>query len=889
MTVYEKLSNLLAGKSENHILPFFWQHGEDNETLRHYMRIIHDAHIGAVCVESRPHPDFVGALWWQNMDAILDEAEKLGMKVWILDDSHFPTGFAAGAVKNAPMELTHQYLDHNDLTVAGPRRQMEIPVEKLSHPKPAPPWIPQPKDKKVWGDDHTFRVIACEILEKGRLAHPIDLTGRIRDGKIIWDVPSGTWRIFVVYLTRDSGGRNDYINFVDKASCRLLIDAVYEPHYARYADKFGKTIAGFFSDEPPIGNTSGYTIGDIIGRPNMPLPWSSEMERQVDAEYGDGWEQALPLLWNPGSLDDTARIRTGYMNACSKLVAQCFSQQLGDWCQAHGVEYIGHMLEDCDMNAGLGPSMGHFFRGLSGQHMAGIDNIGGQVMPGFQNVPRHGGPGPIDEASFYHYTLGRMGASMAAVYPHQKGRCLCENFGAYGWQTGVKLEKYLADHFLARGVNYFVPHAFTPKAFPDPDCPPHFYAHGENPQYRAFGELMAYTNRVCELIEGGKPVTPVALLYHGESQWGGWYQSNIAICRELTRHQIGFTIIPADVFENPEQFGTAFHPETGTLTVNGVDFKAFVVGGCDSITAPAAEFAARASAAGFPVVFTQKLPATIGDRTKDESDALLRRLSACTVVPLEELTGCLDSLIPRDGALEQEYPDLTIYHYCSGAEVYLILNEDNARPFTGKVTLSAAGDAVRYDPWENRLLPVLAEKTDTGVEITLDLAPLELSVILVGDQLPAVSAQPEMHSKIVSLTGFTVSRCTAKEYPRFHDAESPDLENGMQTLHPEFSGFYRYETTFTADAPCHVLLAIEDAGESAEVFVNGKRVGMRTAQPYVFELSSALTPGENTLAIEVATNLERKVFAMELDPAAMGIPAPLSPTGILGKVTLSIG
>ena len=27
---------------------------------------------------------------------ILDEAEKRGMKVWILDDKHFPTGFAAG-------------------------------------------------------------------------------------------------------------------------------------------------------------------------------------------------------------------------------------------------------------------------------------------------------------------------------------------------------------------------------------------------------------------------------------------------------------------------------------------------------------------------------------------------------------------------------------------------------------------------------------------------------------------------------------------------------------------------------------------------------------------------------------------------------------------------
>ena len=58
---------------------------------------------------------------------------------------------------------------------------------------------------------------------------------------------------------------------------------------------------------------------------------------------------------------------------------------------------------------------------------------------------------------------------------------MCEIFGAYGWNTGVKTMKYLADHFLVQGLNYFVPHAFSPKAFPDPDCPPHFYAHGKIP------------------------------------------------------------------------------------------------------------------------------------------------------------------------------------------------------------------------------------------------------------------------------------------------------------------------------------------------------------------------------------------------------------------------
>ena len=39
------------------------------------------------------------------MDIIIDECKKLGMEIWILDDEHFPTGYAAGACKKAPNEL----------------------------------------------------------------------------------------------------------------------------------------------------------------------------------------------------------------------------------------------------------------------------------------------------------------------------------------------------------------------------------------------------------------------------------------------------------------------------------------------------------------------------------------------------------------------------------------------------------------------------------------------------------------------------------------------------------------------------------------------------------------------------------------------------------------
>ena len=37
------IARLLAGESDNHILPFFWQHGEDEATLRELMAAIDGA------------------------------------------------------------------------------------------------------------------------------------------------------------------------------------------------------------------------------------------------------------------------------------------------------------------------------------------------------------------------------------------------------------------------------------------------------------------------------------------------------------------------------------------------------------------------------------------------------------------------------------------------------------------------------------------------------------------------------------------------------------------------------------------------------------------------------------------------------------------------------
>ena len=105
------LSDTLQGSTSNAMLPFLWVHGiESEQTLREEVRRISESGMGAFCVEARPHKDFGRDGWFRDLALLLDEAKKNGMKMWVLDDSHFPTGYADGAVKRNHPELCKKFL-----------------------------------------------------------------------------------------------------------------------------------------------------------------------------------------------------------------------------------------------------------------------------------------------------------------------------------------------------------------------------------------------------------------------------------------------------------------------------------------------------------------------------------------------------------------------------------------------------------------------------------------------------------------------------------------------------------------------------------------------------------------------------------------------------------
>ena len=136
--------------------------------------------------------------------------------------------------------------------------------------------------------------MSLAAIRLNQKAEPIDLTDKLQNGVLDWTAPEGKWEVQLCYLSRNIGTHRGYINMMDKKSCRIQIDAVYEPHYQHFGDKFGNVIAGFFSDEPELGNNSMYKMYNLLGT-EQDLPWSRELAGAMEEKLGAGYASLLPL------------------------------------------------------------------------------------------------------------------------------------------------------------------------------------------------------------------------------------------------------------------------------------------------------------------------------------------------------------------------------------------------------------------------------------------------------------------------------------------------------------------------------------------------------------------------------------------------------------------
>jgi len=683
--------------------PLFWLHGDESkERLEMVLDKVAESGNGCFTAESRPHQDWLGEGWYRDLDICLQAARKHDLKMWIFDEKWWPSQGVGG---NVPARYAAKRLAADAVAVEGP-----APFHAEGH-----------------SGERYIATLAGKLDAGGKIVGDsiVDLHDFITAGTLSWPAPAGRWQVMKFSHTQAPGlGQNGQLS-VDGASrdcTEWFIQTVYQPHFDRFGKDFGKTIPGFFYDEPE-------TQGD----------WGTALNATLKAWNVD-WKKAYVAYKFGLAGEDDVAARYQYVDAFAETWGRVMYGGMADWCHQHKVVSMGHFMEHGYLYVNRDYCAGDMMRLQKFSDMGGLDLVCQQMYPGTR---------PHDI-----YQTPKIASSITHVFDKKDDITMCEMFGAYGQDITYPQMKWLTDQMQVRGVNYMIPHSFNPRAPFDGDCPPYFYNGGFEPRYPLYRVYADYTSRLSLLLSGGRHVCPIALLFSGTSKQVGNMLTPEDMTSAIQDSLYDCDWLPFEVFEGKAEL------RDREVALNRERYQVLVVPPVEVIPFATLTKAKQFFDQGGVVVGYGFLPtksATMG-KTSADIAALCRAIwggapapgtAACNqndqggksyLLPEKPSAAELTQVLKKDAglppALEVIEGDTgnwlhVLHRVKSGRDVFLVCNqnhEGSARKF--KFRSAAQGTPEAWDAMRNELTSVTCQRTGNTTEVSLTLEPME-SVLLV--------------------------------------------------------------------------------------------------------------------------------------------------------------
>ena len=485
------------------------------------------------------------------------EAKRRHMRVWIVDDAGYPSGFAGGRFTTDAPALRMQALEI----------EQRIPVSAGAHVKM----------------HLSNTVVSAAAVNQSGSAMPVPLT----DSTLDWTAPEGDWTLLLAaHEFRTSPTRSDTNPHRVKDASQSLEDylnpqatqqylAFTHERYKRFVgDEFGKTILGFRGDEPD------YSISG--------LPWTPAFFEEFRRLKGYDVQPYVAMFAQTPSHKQTLptihltaeqlRIQADYYDVFSQMFAKSFFEPQGQWCAANHLEYQVHLNHE-ESQMDLVRSEGDFLRDMRLVQVPGIDAIWHQIWK--------------DTISDYP----RLASSAAHLYG--RPRSFTESFAAYRPNPDVDMARYILNEQFVRGINQ-VEMMYFPSSASGTSRPS---AYMQDPEFPA---LTQYAQRMSYVMSMGRPDTTVALLLPSSSLWLGSSRTNeqfVSAERLLSEHQIDFDIV------NEDALATELVLHGGSFaTQSGNSYRTVILPDPVMLSRQAAARLRSFSQAGGKVVFLGNLP-----------------------------------------------------------------------------------------------------------------------------------------------------------------------------------------------------------------------------------------------------------------------------------------
>jgi hypothetical protein len=665
-----------------------WEGPITEEVIRRDLDEIHARGVRCVMIEAGYDmlEPYLSPGWFALVRFAVEEARRRGMRVYLVDEGKYPSGFAGGRFSAECPNLRMQGLDVCE-------RIAVAPGETLS------------------------RALFPEVV--GAIAvNQVDGTSQTldtRSGALRWTAPAGEatpagrWEVWLVdhqfrtsvtraasNPTRGKDAANSLCDYLNPAATRQFIAFTHEEYEQALGTEFGRTVLGFRGDEPDFAH----------------VPWTPDLLAEFERHKGYDVHPYLASFFAPQPSDEARRARADYWDVWSDLFAERFFRVQAEWCAVRGLAYMVHLNHEDDMPA-LIRSEGSFFRAMRHVPVPGIDAIWNQIWPGrIADFPK----------------LASSAAHLAG-----RPRAFSESFAAYRVRPTIDQAKWVIDYQFVRGINLLEVMFYPSSA-----------AGRERSGWLAsdrFPALAAYVQRAAYLLSLGRPTAQIALYYPTDSLWLGDEEADAstwAIAQALLERQRDFD------FVDERALSSLLTLEDGVFrNLSGQGYCAVILPSLSSLSQAALARLRAFAASGGQVIFLGRAPLLVVDRT-----FLLATVPADTSWALHEPTGAftdrvLSTLPHPDVALGRPCPAVKALHRRwsqipvrgQDADLYFFFNESDQAQAC-QATLAGRGSAQVWDAASGQIeaLPgALAQ--GAAVRVPLNLEAYESRFIVIGPQL----------------------------------------------------------------------------------------------------------------------------------------------------------
>lgn len=865
---------------------------------------------------------FLSSGWMQMLRHTESEATRLGMQIDMNTGTGWPFGGPEVGVEDAACKLLVA-----DYRLKG--------GERLAQKVEAP-------DAKQLPYAKLERLMA--FSDAGEC---MDLTTKVKDGTLDWEVPEGTWRLIAAFcgktlqkVKRAAPGGEGYV--MDHFSARAV---------KNYLGRFERAFAGQFPEaaEPAAahdGMPTAYPHNFFNDSYEVyKADWTEGLFDEFLARRGYKLERYLPEFLDEGErTDETRRIVSDYRETLGELLQENFTRQWTDWAHRHGSKTRnqahgspGNLIDlyaTVDIPECEGFGLSDFgIRGLRKDSLT-RRNDSDLSMLKYASSAAHIAGKPYTSSETFTWLTEHFRTSLSQCKPDLD----------LMFVSGV-------NHVFFHGTTYSPAEAAWPgwKFYATMDMSP------TNSIWRDAPAFFRYISRCQSFLQAGMPDNDFLVYLPVYDMWneqdGRLLMFDIHnMAKRAPRfieavHRINKAGYDMD-YVSDNFIRSATCRDGRIVTSGGTAYKALVIPGVHLMPGDVLKKLLSLAEEGATIVFLDCYPEDVPGFGKVEERRKELRLALDEIKKLEGGKVLFGTDYAKTLAATSVVPEVMKTTY--GLSCIRRRNSDGYHYFISALTdcdteawiplAVPARSAVLYNPMDGTSGKAAVRRRDGKTEVLLQLASGQ-SVILKTFTEADVTAEeweywmPTSKESMRRDVGEPHSPVKAEGAPQggippcktldgewgFRFVESAPAVSGVpgkvvlgSWTDLPFEGAKTtmgtacYTTTFHIDDPSSAgewMLSLGDVRESARVCVNGKDVATLWAVPYRCLIGRYLQPGQNTLEVEV-TNLpanriadmdrrgvEWRIFK-DINMATLGYKEgtyagwqPV-PSGLLGGVTV---